>query len=95
MAVLDAWAYGLPVVATPVGGLKDILKHGQNALVFIPGDLKRLADILDRLIMDSQLREKLSEASISLSEGPFNIEIISEKIGNLYARVCNKHGPSF
>lgn len=39
MGVLDAWAYGIPCVVTPVGGLPDIVIDGENALVFPVGDV--------------------------------------------------------
>ena len=39
MAVLDAWAYGLPVITTPVGGIPDIAINGKNLLLFNPGDI--------------------------------------------------------
>lgn len=34
MGVLDAWAYGIPCVVTPVGGIPDIVKDGINGLIF-------------------------------------------------------------
>lgn len=90
MAVLDAFSYGLPVVATPVGGLPDILKHGENALVFEPGNINALADNLDRLISDDNLRNKLSQESLNLSKGPFNIETITAKLDIIYENILNK-----
>jgi len=42
MAVLDAWAYGLPVVTTPVGGMLDIAEDGKNILLFNAGDIDTL-----------------------------------------------------
>ena len=84
MAVLDAWAYGLPVISTPVGGLQDVLVHGENSLVFQPGDINSLAKHLEELISNESLREILSRASFELSQGPFNIKIISQQLNNIY-----------
>ena len=44
MAVLDAWAYGLPVITTPVGGIPDVAIDNVNMLLFNPGDVATLAD---------------------------------------------------
>ena len=89
MAVLDAWSYGIPVITTPVGGLPDVLINGGNAMVFEPGDIESLANILEKLIIDEALRKKLSEASLQLSQGLFNIATISVQLNELYAQLCN------
>ena len=36
---LDAWSYGLSVITTPVGGIPDVAKDGENMLLFEPGDV--------------------------------------------------------
>lgn len=84
MSVLDAWAYGLPVITTPVGGLPDIIEHGENALVFTPGDIKKLIENLDLLMSNSNLRIKLSLASLKLSKESFHIDNIDKQLDNLY-----------
>ncbi len=91
MSVLDAWAYGIPVVTTPVGGLPDILEHGKNAMVFEPGDIKSLAKNLEELIINEKLREELIKASLKLSQGPFNITTISNQLNGLYEKLTIKN----
>lgn len=89
MAVLDAWAYGVPVITTPVGGLPDILIDKQNALVFRPGDTNTLSQILDDLISDEELRKNLSKASLKLSNTKFNLHQITTKIDQIYHSLIN------
>lgn len=84
MAVLDAWAYGMPVVTTPVGGLPDILFHEENALVFQPGDIDSLASNLKNLIGSTELQQKLGKASLDLSNNLFHIKTISNQLDELY-----------
>ena len=84
VSVLDAWAYGLPVVTTPVGGLPDIVTDGENALLFEPGNIDELAAKLEKLISDTPLREKIAVASLSLSRTTFNIDTINNSICELY-----------
>lgn len=84
MAVLDAWAYGLPVVTTPVGGIPDIADDGNNMLLFQPGDIDKLAECLNRMISDSELRNRISKESVHLSTTLFNINTINHQIGELY-----------
>ena len=57
MAVLDAWSYGIPVVSTPVGGLPDVLKDGENALLFQPGDVDTLAKRFIQVLSDATFRK--------------------------------------
>lgn len=84
MGVLDAWAYGIPCVVTPVGGLPDILKDGTNALIFNVADTNLLAKQLERLIDDDKLRLKIGKESYLLSKTTFNIDNINKKLGNIY-----------
>lgn len=84
MAVLDAWAYGLPVITTPVGGIPDVAIDGENMLLFTPGDIDKLASNLRRLISDTDLRAKISAASSEFANGKFNITTINNKLGEIY-----------
>lgn len=84
MAVLEAWAYGLPVVATPVGGLPDIVTDGREALLFEPGDCEALAGQLEQLMSDSGLRERMKAESLRLANEDFNIETIGRRLGEIY-----------
>lgn len=90
MAVLDAWAYGLPCVVTPVGGLPDVVRNGENALTFPVGDVDGLAMQLEKIISDKHLREKIAAASLHLAHTTFNIENINKKLSDIYTELCNK-----
>lgn len=84
MAVLDAWAYGLPVITTPVGGIPDIAEDGKNLLLFTPGDEEQLAKQFERMIGDENLRNKIAEESVRLAHTTFNQQVINKQIGDLY-----------
>lgn len=84
MAVLDAWAYGLPVITTPVGGIPDVARDGENMLLFTPGDIETLAIQLDRMISDNTLRTKIAKSSIDFAENKFNLNTICKQIENIY-----------
>lgn len=91
MAVLDAWAYGLPVIATPVGGLPDIVHDNEDILLFQPGDTNTLAAQLERLIGDTELRHRIETASRKFANEDFNITTIGSCLGNIYAELSDKH----
>lgn len=84
MAVLDAWAYGLPVITTPVGGIPDVAKDGENMFLFNPGDIDALAVQLERMITDDALRERITEASQDFAANKFNVNTINKQLGDLY-----------
>jgi glycosyltransferase involved in cell wall biosynthesis len=62
MACLEAMAHGKPVVATNVGGLRDLVVDGETGVVVPPRDHHALRLALERLLADSDLRSRLGAA---------------------------------
>lgn len=90
MAVLDAWAYGLPVITTPVGGIPDVAKDGENMLLFNPGDIDALAKQMEKMIMNEVLRKSIAEESILLAQTTFNLNTINKQLGDIYEELIKK-----
>lgn len=67
-ALLEAAACGVPLVATAVGGMKEVLRDGDNALVVPHGDPPALARAIERILADDALASRLSAGSLSLAE---------------------------
>ena len=84
MAVLEAWAYGIPVITTLVGGLPDIVIERKNALTFDFDNNSQLSNQLSMLIQNTDLRNKLSQEGIQLARQVFNIQIINKQLENIY-----------
>lgn len=59
----EAMAWGRPVVATAVGGLRDLVVDGETGLVVPPGDVRALRAALERLLGDAALRARLGAAA--------------------------------
>ena len=91
MAVLDAMSYGLSVITTPVGGIPDVAQDGDNMLLFNPGDIRVLAEELERIISDTSCRKRLSAASIEFAKGVFNLETITGQISDIYESLSVQH----
>ena len=64
MGVLEAMAFGLAVVTTPVGGIADVIVHEKNGILVSPGDERELADALSRLLSDPQDCRKLGSQAM-------------------------------
>lgn len=89
MAVLDAWAYGLPVITTPVGGVPDVAKDGINMLLFNPGDAKTLSKKLVEMICDKTLSDTISNASVKFSQNEFSLDLITHQLNSIYQKNIN------
>jgi glycosyltransferase involved in cell wall biosynthesis len=66
-AVLEAASLGVPIVATSVGGLRDILKHRENALVVPKKDPEALSAAITELLSDDALAARLSQGAVELA----------------------------
>lgn len=84
MVVIEAWAHGIPIITTLVGGLPDIVVENENALTFEYNNENQLSQQIKRLIIDDNLRKKLSKAGLSLSQKTFNIEVINKQLEQIY-----------
>lgn len=84
MGVLDAWAYGIPCVMTPVGGIPDIVKDGVNGMLFPTGSDKCLAEKLIQLIEKKALRNSIVAASDKLVYSVFSETEVNKALGEIY-----------
>lgn len=76
---LEAMACGTPVVATGVGGSGAYLRHGENCLLFPPGDPDGLAAAVMRLAVDEDLREQLVEGGMRTAAA-YTVEALTSRL---------------
>ena len=87
ISLIEAMACGLPSVSTDVGGVKDIVRHESNALVFEAGDADALAEALGRLIESEDLRRELGAGALETVRQKFSTEKISAQYFELFTSV--------
>jgi glycosyltransferase involved in cell wall biosynthesis len=61
ISILEAMASNLPVVASEVGGIPDIIKNGHNGCLVPPNDIEKLANVLIYLLKNENVREKFGK----------------------------------
>jgi len=74
VACAEAMAHGRPVVASAVGGLRDLVVDGETGLLVPPGDVQALRAALERLLGDAELRRRLGEAARARAREAFSWE---------------------
>ena len=83
ISIVEAMASGVPVIGAAVGGMRDFLVDGENALVHEPRSPQSIAGALERLLSDAPLRAKLAAAGLRTAREQFD----ERKLFAEYARL--------
>jgi glycosyltransferase involved in cell wall biosynthesis len=89
-SLLEAAACGRPMVATDVPGCREIARPGINAILVPPDDPEALADAIERLATDVQLRRSFAKAGRELVEEEFSSARIGRETVELYGRLLGR-----
>ena len=73
MVLLEAMQFSLPVVASNVGGVSEIIKDGENGFIVPPGNPLILSEKIAVLLKDQQLREKMGRCGCDRYRENFTI----------------------
>jgi glycosyltransferase involved in cell wall biosynthesis len=90
VACLEAMAYGRPVVATGVGGLRDLVVDGETGIVVPPRDPAALRAALERLLGDRELRRRLGAAGRERAREHFSWEAVTDATMTAYADAAGR-----
>jgi glycosyltransferase involved in cell wall biosynthesis len=91
MAVIEAMACGLPIIATQVGGLPDLVCPGLNGLLVPAGQPDQLAHAIHQLIVNPQMRYSMQASSFRLAQENFNIEKLVSRLLGIYRVLLLPH----
>lgn len=87
LSMVLAMGAGLPVVATRVAGIPEVVEDGRSGLLVPPADATALGTALARLAGDRGLRARLGSAARAAVVPRFNVEQYVESVASLYDRL--------
>jgi glycosyltransferase involved in cell wall biosynthesis len=90
--ILEAMAAGLPVVSTPAGDAKSVVRDGSNGFVVPFHSVEQLADGMVRLEKSVELRHRFGEAGRSMVEQDYNFHNLPRRLFRLYQDIALQHG---
>ncbi|MGI6093641.1 MAG: glycosyltransferase [Negativicutes bacterium] len=82
--ILEAMAYSLPIITTPVFGIREQVRENINAFFYEPGDIEELSRHLEKLIIQDNLRRDMAANSSDVLQTLNNFEIMTEAYGRIF-----------
>jgi glycosyltransferase involved in cell wall biosynthesis len=76
----------LPIVASNIGGIPDVIEDGVNGLLVSPGEPEALARAIDHLLADRDLARRLSEGAQERAKD-YDWEVLAERVLRVYQGV--------
>ena len=92
MAILEGMSYGIPVIATRIGAIPEVVTDGQEGFLIEPGDVPSLADRMLRISSDPEMRERIGQAARRRIEVHYSLDVMVDRIMNVYADVLEESG---
>lgn len=87
-ALLEAMAAGIPVIATPVGAIPDVVVSGTHGFLVPPRDGKAIAEALAVLAVDRERLSWMSRACRRRIRAAYSIERLAAELSLRYAQLC-------
>ena len=90
MTVLEAFAYGKPVVGSDIGGIPEMVVEGKTGLLFKPGDYKELREKIDYLVSSPSMIVEMGKEARKKVEEEYNADVHYQSLMEVYDRACGK-----
>lgn len=89
IAVLEAMAHGLPIVATRVGALPEVIESERSGLLVLPSDVAELARAMQRMIVDEPFRVRCGVTAREVAESRFSLRRLRDDLAGVYTSLVS------
>jgi glycosyltransferase involved in cell wall biosynthesis len=83
-AVLEAMASGLPVIGSWIGGMAEVITHGETGFQIEPGNRRQLSKYMQQLLADETLRRRMSTAARKAAVERFDDIVVTREVEKIY-----------
>ena len=90
-ALLEAMACGCCAIGSNVGGIPELITHGEDGLVFDANSRDSLFETLDRAIADADLRDRIRKQAVVTAHQRFSMRNSLERMEGLYQNLLEEH----
>ncbi len=95
LVALEAMACGVPCIGTNVGGIPEVIDHGQSGYICELGDIEDMSDKAIDLLQNSEKHQEFSEASVKLVREKFQATTIVKQYEDLYKSLLQSGEKSY
>lgn len=96
LSVLEAMAHAKPIVASRIGGIPELVRHGQTGLLFEPGNTQQLSRHIRTMLSDPDLRRNFGNEARKIAETEYSLERHGAAVTSLYESLTAHRGtPGF
>jgi glycosyltransferase involved in cell wall biosynthesis len=89
MAILEAFSFGIPVIATAVNSIPEVVQDGRNGLLIPPGDLQALVAAMTRLLDDADLRHRLGQQAFQDHGAFYELNAYTERLKTVWQEAAS------
>ena len=91
IALLEAMAFGLPILTRPVGGIKDFFKHGENGFLIENKSPEIFAKFAEKIIKDKKLWTNISQTNHKYAKQHFMASKVAVKLTQIYTTLLERN----
>lgn len=92
LTIAEASASGVPIVASDVGAIRELVEHGITGILTVPGSKDAIEAAIERLLGSEQLRSRMGEAARRRAEGLFSLAGALQRTLAIYRRCLSDRG---